>query len=41
MHEYAHQKVANHQKEFYQLLKKNYPNYLKLDQALKKTVIHF
>ncbi len=41
MHEYAHQKVANHQKEFYQLLKKLYPNYLKLDQALKKTVIHF
>ncbi len=41
MHEFAHQKVANHQKQFYDLLLKLHPNYRIIEKKLRKMVIHF
>lgn len=41
MHEYAHQKVFNHQKPFYDLLEKLYPNYKIIQKNLRKSNIHF
>lgn len=41
MHEYAHQKVFNHQKPFYDLLAKLCPNYKITQKNLRKTNIHF
>lgn len=41
MHEYAHQKVFNHQKPFYELLAKLYPNYPIVEKKLRKLIIHF
>ncbi len=40
-HEYTHQKVFNHQKEFYELLAKLYPNYRNIEKNLRKAIIHF
>ena len=39
LHEYAHTKVFNHQKDFYNLLSKMYPNYKQIQKDLKKIAI--
>ncbi len=40
-HEYAHQKVKNHQKEFYDLLKKLVKNYQIYQKGLRKKTLNF
>lgn len=39
-HEYAHQKVFNHSKAFYEFLKQLKPNYEEYDKALKNIAIY-
>ena len=39
MHEYAHTKVFNHSKDFYNLLEKLMPNYKYYDKNIKKLSI--
>lgn len=41
MHEFTHQKIHNHQKEFYDLLGKLYPNYINIVKKLKKEILYF
>lgn len=41
LHEYAHQKVANHQKGFYSLLDKLYPEHKETQKKLKKIGLNY
>lgn len=41
LHEYAHQKVANHQRAFYQLLDKLYPPHKETQRNLKKIGLNY
>ncbi|MDD2575260.1 MAG: DUF45 domain-containing protein [Acholeplasmataceae bacterium] len=41
LHEYAHQKVANHQLEFYQLLDKLYPTHKETQRNFKKIGLNY
>lgn len=41
LHEYAHQKVFNHQQEFYQLLDKLYPTHKETQRNLKKIGLNY